>query len=59
MNSWTYKGRVRFHPEVTALSMWMSIKCGIFDLPSGREKGVNRKNILEIGQKSMQAGIHT
>ncbi|WHY94462.1 Glu/Leu/Phe/Val dehydrogenase [Neobacillus cucumis] len=38
------KGGVRFHPEVDeeevkALSMWMSLKCGIFDLPYGGGKG--------------------
>lgn len=38
------KGGVRFHPEVTAeevkaLSMWMSIKCGIVSLPYGGGKG--------------------
>jgi glutamate dehydrogenase len=38
------KGGVRFHPdvsldEVKALSMWMSIKCGIFNLPYGGAKG--------------------
>ncbi|MDQ0340992.1 glutamate dehydrogenase [Caldalkalibacillus uzonensis] len=38
------KGGVRFHPEVTehevkALSMWMSLKCGIVDLPYGGGKG--------------------
>lgn len=38
------KGGVRFHPEVNeeevkALSMWMSLKCGIFDLPYGGGKG--------------------
>ncbi|MFD6442512.1 Glu/Leu/Phe/Val dehydrogenase, partial [Peribacillus sp. NPDC060186] len=38
------KGGVRFHPEVNeeevkTLSMWMSIKCGIFDLPYGGGKG--------------------
>ncbi|MFC4776588.1 Glu/Leu/Phe/Val dehydrogenase [Paenibacillus sp. GCM10023252] len=38
------KGGIRFHPEVTeeevkALSMWMSIKCGITNLPYGGGKG--------------------
>ncbi|MBS4208565.1 Glu/Leu/Phe/Val dehydrogenase [Bacillus sp. FJAT-50079] len=38
------KGGVRYHPEVTeeevkAMSMWMSIKCGIVNLPYGGGKG--------------------
>lgn len=38
------KGGVRFHPdvneeEVKALSMWMSLKCGIVNLPYGGGKG--------------------
>jgi glutamate dehydrogenase len=38
------KGGVRFHPEVTAeevkaLSMWMTLKCGIVNLPYGGGKG--------------------
>lgn len=38
------KGGIRFHPNVTleevkALSIWMSIKCGIFNLPYGGGKG--------------------
>lgn len=39
------KGGIRFHPNVTekevkALSIWMSLKCGIVDLPYGEEKAV-------------------
>lgn len=38
------KGGVRFHPEVNeeevkALSIWMSLKCGIANLPFGGGKG--------------------
>ena len=39
-----FKGGIRFHPivsleEVTALSMWMTWKCAIADLPYGGAKG--------------------
>jgi glutamate dehydrogenase len=38
------KGGIRFHPDITpeevkALSGWMSLKCGITDLPYGGAKG--------------------
>ena len=39
-----YKGGIRFHPQVTkeevmALSLWMSLKCAVADLPYGGAKG--------------------
>lgn len=48
-----FKGGIRFHPdvnrsEVKALSMWMSFKCAVIDLPLGGGKGgiiVNPKEL--------------
>jgi glutamate dehydrogenase (NAD(P)+) len=53
-----YKGGLRFHPEVTrdecvGLSMWMTWKCAVMDLPFGGAKGgvaVNPKR-LSTGEK--------
>ncbi|ELY91771.1 Glu/Leu/Phe/Val dehydrogenase [Natrialba hulunbeirensis JCM 10989] len=50
-----YKGGLRFHPEVNAdecvgLSMWMTWKCAVMDLPFGGGKGgisVNPKELSE------------
>ena len=46
------KGGIRFHPNVTekevkALSIWMSLKCGIVDLPygGGKDSGFGREGI--------------
>lgn len=40
---WPFKGWIRFHPqvslnEVKALSMWMSFKCAVVDIPLGWAK---------------------
>jgi len=50
-----YKGGIRFHPQVTkeevmALSLWMSLKCAVADLPYGGAKGgiiVDPKTLTE------------
>ncbi|WP_126661893.1 glutamate dehydrogenase GdhB [Haloterrigena salifodinae] len=50
-----YKGGLRFHPEVTAeectgLSMWMTWKCAVMDIPFGGGKGgvaVDPKTLTE------------
>ena len=53
-----YKGGIRYHPQVTidevkALSMWMTWKCAIADIPFGGGKGgiicdQNRCRILNL-----------
>jgi len=53
-----YKGGLRYHPDVTAeecigLSMWMTWKCAVMDLPFGGGKGgvvVNPKD-LSVDEK--------
>lgn len=56
-----YKGGIRFHPEVNAeecigLSMWMTWKCAVMDLPFGGGKGgiaVNPKNLSEAERERL------
>jgi glutamate dehydrogenase (NAD(P)+) len=56
------RGELRFHPEVTrdegvGLSMWMTWKCAVMDLPFGGAKGgiaVNPKELSE-GEKERLA----
>jgi glutamate dehydrogenase (NAD(P)+) len=48
-----YKGGLRFHPEVTrnecvGLSMWMTWKCAVMDLPFGGAKGGVAVNPKEL-----------
>ncbi|MCL6548061.1 MAG: Glu/Leu/Phe/Val dehydrogenase [Alicyclobacillus sp.] len=56
------KGGIRFHPNVTldevkALSIWMTIKCGIFNLPYGGAKGgiVCDPRTMSIGEQERLA----
>jgi len=56
------KGGIRFHPNVTldevkALSIWMSIKCGIFNLPYGGAKGgiICDPRTMSIGEQERLA----
>ena len=59
-----YKGGIRFHPqvsydEVKALSMWMSWKCAVVDIPLGGGKGgviVNPKELSENELEKLSRG---
>lgn len=53
------KGGVRFHPDVTedevkALAIWMSLKCGIVDLPYGGGKGGVVVNPHELSFRELE-----
>lgn len=48
-----YKGGIRFHPEVSlddtkALSLWMTMKCALMNLPYGGAKGGVKVNPREL-----------
>ncbi|MBE3595062.1 MAG: Glu/Leu/Phe/Val dehydrogenase [Candidatus Carbobacillus altaicus] len=53
------KGGIRFHPDVTedevkALSIWMSLKAGIVDLPYGGAKGGIVVNPAELSFRELE-----
>ena len=54
-----YKGGIRFHPQVTqdevmALSIWMTWKCAIVDLPYGGAKGGVIADPAELSKKELE-----
>jgi len=59
-----YKGGIRFHPQVTkeevmTLSLWMSLKCAVVDLPYGGAKGgiiIDPKILTEDELESLSRG---
>jgi glutamate dehydrogenase/leucine dehydrogenase len=59
-----YKGGIRFHPdvdinEVRALSLWMTLKCAVANIPMGGGKGgvvVNPKNLSKNEIEKLSRG---
>lgn len=54
-----YKGGVRFHPqvnfdEVRALSVWMTFKCGVMDVPYGGGKGGVICDPLQLSKRELE-----
>ncbi len=54
-----YKGGIRYHPDVTkneviALSMWMTWKCALADIPYGGGKGGIRVNPKELSRRELE-----
>ena len=54
------KGGIRFHPEVNseevkALSMWMTFKCAIMDVPFGGAKGGIKVEPKELSKRELQS----
>lgn len=57
---WPFKGWIRFHPdvnksEVKALSMWMTFKCGVIDIPLGWGKWGIIVNPKELSKKELES----
>ncbi|MDI6860500.1 MAG: Glu/Leu/Phe/Val dehydrogenase [Caldisericia bacterium] len=53
------KGGIRFHPETTmdeviALSIWMTLKCGVVGIPYGGGKGGVRCNPKEMSEGELE-----
>ncbi|MBX3113654.1 MAG: Glu/Leu/Phe/Val dehydrogenase [Fimbriimonadaceae bacterium] len=53
------KGGIRFHPDVdlgetTALSMWMTWKCAVVNIPYGGAKGGVKCNVKELSQRELE-----
>lgn len=53
------KGGLRFHPavdadEVKALSMWMTVKCALLNLPYGGGKGGIRVDVEKLSEREIE-----
>lgn len=53
------KGGIRYHPDVdvdetTALSMWMTWKCAVANLPYGGAKGSVKVNTKELSKRELE-----
>ena len=53
------KGGIRYHPEVgleetTALSMWMTWKCALVDIPFGGAKGSVKVNTKNLSKRELE-----
>jgi glutamate dehydrogenase (NAD(P)+) len=54
-----FKGGIRFHQdcdldEIRALSVWMSLKCAVVDIPFGGAKGGVRVNPSELSRRELE-----
>lgn len=53
------KGGIRYHPDVdvsetTALSMWMTWKCAVVNIPYGGAKGAVRVNTKKLSRRELE-----